>query len=78
MPFLQNFGYQEEERLIGYAERTLSISDLQIKGSAEKVGLFRTASGASAVQAESGIQLEIHFDRIARVVRWHHRMNTPS
>lgn len=68
MPFLQGFGYQEEERLIGYAERTLSISDLQIKGSADKVGLFRTASGASAVQAESGIQLEIHFDRIARTM----------
>jgi len=68
MPFLNGFGYQEEERLIGYAERTLSISDLQIKGSSEKVGLFRTASGASAVQAESGIQLEIHFDRIARTM----------
>lgn len=68
MPFLQNFGYQEEDRLIGYAERLLSISDLQIKGSSDKVGLFRTASGAAAVQAESGIQLEIHFDRIARTM----------
>jgi hypothetical protein len=68
MPFLQGFGYQEEEKLIGYAERLLSISDLQIKGSSDKVGLFRTASGASAVQQESGIQLEIHFDRIARTM----------
>lgn len=68
MPFLQGFGYQEEDRLIGYAERLLSISDLQIRGSADKVGLFRTASGASAVQTETGIQLEIHFDRIARTL----------
>lgn len=68
MPFLNGFGYQEEEHLIGYAERILSISDLQIRGTSDKVGLFRTASGASAVQAESGIQLEIHFDRIARTL----------
>lgn len=68
MPFLNGFGYQEEDRLIGYAERTLSISDLQIRGSSDKVGLFRTASGASAVQNETGIQLEIHFDRIARTM----------
>ncbi len=68
MPFLQGFGYQEEEKLIGYAERMLSISDLNIRGTSDKVGLFRTASGASAVQSESGIQLEIHFDRIARTM----------
>lgn len=67
-PFLNGYGYQEEDRLIGYAERVLSVSDLQIRGSTDKVGLFRTASGASAVQAESGIQLEIHFDRIARTM----------
>lgn len=68
MPFLNGFGYQEEDRLIGYAERLLSISDLQIRGQTDKVGMFRTASGASAVQSESGIQLEIHFDRIARTM----------
>jgi hypothetical protein len=68
MPFLQNFGYQEEDRLTGYAERILSVSDLQMRGTSEKVGLFRTASGAAAVQNESGIQLEIHFDRIARTL----------
>lgn len=68
MPFLQGFGYQEEDRLTSYAERVLSISDLNIRGSSDKVGLFRTASGASAVQSESGIQLEIHFDRIARTM----------
>lgn len=67
-PFLNGFGYQEEDRLIGYAERTLSVSDLQIRGASDKVGLFRTASGAAAVQNEAGIQLEIHFDRIARTM----------
>lgn len=66
VPFLGGFGYQEEDRLNSYAERALSISDLQINGTSDKVGMFRTASGASAVQSESGIQLEIHFDRIAR------------
>lgn len=68
MPFLQGFGYQEEDRLMSYAERLLSISDLQIRGTSDKVGLFRTASGASAVQTETGIQLEIHFDRLARTM----------
>lgn len=68
MPFLNGYGYQEEDRLMGYAERLLSISDLNIRGSSDKVGLFRTASGASAVQSESGIQLEIHFDRLARTL----------
>lgn len=66
MPYLNGFGYQEEDRLMGYSERLMNISDLQIRGSTEKVGLFRTASGANAVQNESGIQLEIHFDRMAR------------
>lgn len=66
MPYLSGFGYQEEDRLNSYAERLLTISDLNLGRSPAKVGLFRTASGANTVQTESGIQLEIHFDRIAR------------
>lgn len=68
MPFLQGYGYQEEDRLQGYAERLLNLSDLQLGRTPNKVGLFRTASGANAAQSESGIQLEIHFDRIARTL----------
>jgi hypothetical protein len=68
MPFLNGFGDREEDRLNSYAERLMNISDLNIRGSSDKVGLFRTASGASAVQSESGIQLEIHFDRLARTL----------
>lgn len=68
MPYLANFGNNEEDRLIGYAERILTISDLQLGRSPQKVGLFRTASGAEGIQNESGIQLEIHFDRIARTL----------
>ena len=66
MPYLAGFGNNEEDRLTGYAEKLLNISDLQIRGSSQNVGLFRTASGANSVQQESGIQLEIHFDRLAR------------
>lgn len=68
MPFLAGFGYQEEDRLQGYAERLLNVSDLQLGRTPNKVGMFRTASGANAAQSESGIQLEIHFDRIARTL----------
>lgn len=67
-PFLQGFGYQEEDRLNAYGERILTISDIQLGRTPAKVGMFRTASGAGAIQQESGIQLEIHFDRLARTM----------
>lgn len=67
-PFLNGFGYQEEDRLTGYAERVLTISDINLGRTPNKVGGFRTASGANALQSESGIQLEIHFDRLARTL----------
>lgn len=68
IPFLPNFGYMEEDRLNTYAERMMTISDLNLGRSPAKVGMFRTASGAAAVQSESGIQLEINFDRLARTL----------
>lgn len=67
-PPVGNFGYQEEANLTSYAEKGLNIGELQLGGTPSKVGLFRTASGANAVQQEAGIQLEIHFDRLARTL----------
>lgn len=67
-PFLQGFGYQEEDRLVSTAERILTVSDLQLGRTPGKVGVFRTASGANQIGSESGIQLEIHFDRLARTL----------
>lgn len=66
LPFLQGFGYQEEAALTSYAERALPISELTL-GQAPK-GVFRTASGASAYEAATAVQLEIHFDRFARTM----------
>jgi len=68
MPYLSGFGNQEEDRLVGYTERLFNISDLTLGRSPQKVGLFRTASGANAAEGASGIQLEIHFDRLARTL----------
>jgi hypothetical protein len=65
-PYLGSFGQQEENNLMSYGEKLLNVSELTLGGTPQKVGLFRTASGASAVQQELSIQLEIHFDRIAR------------
>lgn len=68
IPYLSNFGNQEEERLIGYTERVLNLSDIQLGRTPQNVGVFRTASGARDFQGETNIQLEIHFDRIARTL----------
>lgn len=68
-PFLTGFGSQEEDRINSYIERGLSISDLQLGRTPTKVGAMRTASGANQLESASGIQLEIHFDRLARPLR---------
>jgi hypothetical protein len=65
-PYLANFGNQEEQALTGYAERLLATSDIQLGRAPAKVGALRNATGSNLLQSESGIQLEIHFDRIAR------------
>lgn len=68
LPFLQGFGYQEEDRLTSYAEKTLAVDDMTMGRSPSKVGMFRTASGANAYEQAAAIQLEIHFDRAARTL----------
>lgn len=67
-PFLQGFGYQEEQSLEGKAEGLLAISDIQLGRAPEKVGALRNATGSNLLAQEAGIQLEIHFDRVARCV----------
>lgn len=66
VPFLSNFAYQDEDRLNAVAERLMAQSDLQLGRTPTKVGVFRTASGSNQIQAESQIQLDIHFDRLER------------
>lgn len=67
-PFLQNFGYQEEDRLTGYAEKLLSTSDLQLGRPPNRIGALRNATGSNLLATESNVQLEIHYDRIARAL----------
>lgn len=68
IPYLSNFGNQEEDRLVNYVEKVLNLSDIQLGRSPAHVGVFRTASGSQDFQSETNIQLEIHFDRIARTL----------
>jgi len=67
-PFLSGFGYQEEAQLTGYAEKMLAVSELNLGRAPEKVGALRNATGSNLIASESGIQLEIHFDRIAHTL----------
>lgn len=64
-PFLQGFGYQEEQMNVGYAEKVLAVSEIQLGRAPGKVGALRNATGANLLSSESGIQLEIHLDRVA-------------
>jgi hypothetical protein len=67
-PFNGNYGYQEEDRLNVYGEKMMNVSDITFGRAPSKVGVFRTASGAEDFQSSTGIQVEIHFDRIARTL----------
>jgi len=64
-PFLTGFGSQEQGQIRGYAEDILSIDQLQLGRAPERVGALRNATGSNMIAQSSGIQLEIHFDRLA-------------
>lgn len=64
-PFLTGFGNQEQAQLDGYAQKLIATGDLQLGRAPDKVGALRNATGSNLIAQESGIQLEIHFDRIA-------------
>ncbi len=67
-PFLQGFGYQESALMESKAEGLLAISEIQLGRAPDKVGALRNATGSNLLASESGIQLEIHFDRVARCI----------
>lgn len=64
-PFLTGFGNQEQGQLRAYAEDILAIDQLQMGRAPERVGALRNATGSNMIAQAAGIQLEIHFDRIA-------------
>lgn len=64
-PYLGQFGQQEEQQLTGYAEKLLSINELNLGAIPNKVGALRNATGSNLLASESSIQLQIHFDRLA-------------
>lgn len=65
VPYLGQFGTQETQELFSYAERALSVNELNMGGLPSKVGALRNATGSNLISQESSIQLEPHFDRIA-------------
>lgn len=65
-PYLGSFGNQEEATLTNYAEKTLAIGNIQMGQTEGVAGALRNATGATVISRESQIQLNIHFDRIAR------------
>lgn len=67
-PQLTSFGYSEEAQLAGYAEQLLSVSELQMGITPDKVGALRNATGSNLLASQSAIQLEIHFSRLARTM----------
>jgi hypothetical protein len=67
-PFLQGFGYQEAGMMESKAQGLLAVDEITVGISPDKVGALRTASGSNQLAQNSGIQLEIHFDRIARCI----------
>lgn len=67
-PFLQGFGYQESALMESKAQGLLAVDEITVGISPDKVGALRTASGSNQLAQNAGIQLEIHFDRIARCI----------
>jgi hypothetical protein len=67
-PYLGSFGQAEEGVLTSYAERMLAIGDIQLGQTQGVAGAVRNATGANLISRESQIQLNIHFDRLARVL----------
>lgn len=67
-PFLQGFGYQEESSLEAKAQGLLALDEIQMGIAPDRVGALRTAAGSNQLAQNAGIQLEIHFDRLARCI----------
>jgi hypothetical protein len=68
IPFLGQFGDNEELVLTGYGEKLLAVNDINLGNLTGKgvAGALRNATGASFVDRQANIQLHPHLDRIAR------------
>lgn len=68
IPYLGQFGENEELTLTGYGEKLLAINDINLGNLTGRgvAGALRNATGASFVDRQANIQLHPHLDRIAR------------
>lgn len=71
IPYLGQFGENEELTLTGYGEKLLAINDINLGNLTGRgvAGALRNATGASFVDRQANIQLHPHLDRIARTLK---------
>jgi hypothetical protein len=71
VPYLGQFGENEELTLTGYGEKLLAINDINLGNLTGRgvAGALRNATGASFVDRQANIQLNPHLDRIARELK---------
>lgn len=71
VPYLGQFGENEELALTGYGEKLLAINDINLGNLTGRgvAGALRNATGASFVDRQANIQLHPHLDRIARELK---------
>ena len=70
IPYLGNFGENEELTLTGYGEKMLAVNDINLGNLTGRgvAGALRNATGANFVDRQANIQLNPHLDRIARAL----------
>lgn len=68
IPYLGQFGENEELSLNGYGEKLLAINDINLGNLTGRgvAGALRNATGANFIDRQANIQLNPHLDRIAR------------
>lgn len=71
IPYLGQFGEQEELTLTGYGEKLLAINDINLGNLTGRgvAGALRNATGANFVDRQANIQMHPHLDRIARELK---------
>lgn len=71
IPYLGQFGENEELTLTGYGEKLLAVNDINLGNLTGRgvAGALRNATGANFVDRQANIQLHPHLDRIAREVK---------
>lgn len=71
IPYLGQFGENEELTLTGYGEKLLAVNDINLGNLTGRgvAGALRNATGASFVDRQANIQLHPHLSRIARALK---------